>query len=146
MAKLHDLPNAVALTGTELIPLDQNDATKKAPAQAFADLALGQAAAVLPVQMAPESGLRWAFIDQATKKLLFALTMDHKLLAPAGAITPDLLDPSIGILPSGVFGAPLAPESAWLTKQEVAALDPADLMQMGGEVMDFLLPSAVKQA
>lgn len=27
-----------------------------------------------------------------------------------------------------------------------AELDPADLMQLGGEVMDFLLPSAVKAA
>ena len=31
-----------------------------------------------------------------------------------------------------------------LTKADVAALDPADLMQLGGEVMDFLLPKAAK--
>lgn len=31
-----------------------------------------------------------------------------------------------------------------LTKQDVAALDVADLMQAGGEVMDFLLPQAAK--
>ncbi|MFA6125066.1 MAG: phage tail assembly protein [Sphingomonas sp.] len=33
-----------------------------------------------------------------------------------------------------------------LTKADVARLDPADLMQLGGEVMDFLLPKAAKQA
>lgn len=33
-----------------------------------------------------------------------------------------------------------------LTKQEVAALDIADFMQLGGEVMDFLLPKAAKPA
>lgn len=33
-----------------------------------------------------------------------------------------------------------------LTKQEIARLDPADLMQLGGEVMDFLLPKAAKAA
>jgi hypothetical protein len=33
-----------------------------------------------------------------------------------------------------------------LTKQEIAALDPADFMQLGGEVMDFLLPKAAKPA
>jgi hypothetical protein len=32
-----------------------------------------------------------------------------------------------------------------LHKHEVAKLDPADLMQLGGEVMDFLLPKAAKQ-
>jgi hypothetical protein len=31
-----------------------------------------------------------------------------------------------------------------LTKAHVAAMDPADLMQFGGEVMDFLLPTAAK--
>jgi hypothetical protein len=31
-----------------------------------------------------------------------------------------------------------------LTKQEVGNLDPADLMQFGGEIMDFLLPRSVK--
>jgi hypothetical protein len=33
-----------------------------------------------------------------------------------------------------------------LHKAHVAAMDPADLMQLGGEVMDFLLPTAAKQA
>jgi hypothetical protein len=33
-----------------------------------------------------------------------------------------------------------------LTKQEVAALDPSDLIQLGSEVMDFLLPKAAKAA
>lgn len=33
-----------------------------------------------------------------------------------------------------------------LDKQVFAALDPADLMQFGGEVMDFLLPTAAKEA
>lgn len=33
-----------------------------------------------------------------------------------------------------------------LHKQDVARLDPADLMQLGGEVMDFLLPKAAKEA
>lgn len=33
-----------------------------------------------------------------------------------------------------------------LHKQHVAAMDPADLMQFGGEVMDFLLPNAAKEA
>jgi hypothetical protein len=33
-----------------------------------------------------------------------------------------------------------------LTKPEVAALDPSDLIQMGSEVMDFLLPKAAKAA
>ena len=36
--------------------------------------------------------------------------------------------------------------SPMLTKADVAALDPADLMQLGGEVMDFLLPKAAKAA
>jgi hypothetical protein len=31
-----------------------------------------------------------------------------------------------------------------LTKQDLARLDPADFMQLGGEVMDFLLPQAAK--
>ncbi len=31
-----------------------------------------------------------------------------------------------------------------LHKQHVAAMDPADIMQFGGEVMDFLLPKAAK--
>lgn len=31
-----------------------------------------------------------------------------------------------------------------LTKAEIGRLDPADLMQLGGEVMDFLLPKAAK--
>lgn len=33
-----------------------------------------------------------------------------------------------------------------LTKEDVANLDPADLTQLAGEVMDFLLPKAAKQA
>ncbi|RSV12298.1 phage tail assembly protein [Sphingomonas sp. ABOLF] len=33
-----------------------------------------------------------------------------------------------------------------LTKQAVDAMDPADFMQFGGEVMDFLLPTAAKEA
>lgn len=33
-----------------------------------------------------------------------------------------------------------------LTKQDVAGLDPADLTQFAGEVMDFLLPKSVKSA
>ncbi len=33
-----------------------------------------------------------------------------------------------------------------LSTAEVAALDPADFMQLGGEVMDFLLPKAAKPA
>lgn len=33
-----------------------------------------------------------------------------------------------------------------LHKTDVARLDPADLMQLGGEVMDFLLPKAAKEA
>ena len=32
-----------------------------------------------------------------------------------------------------------------LSKPDVAAMDPADFMQFGGEVMDFLLPTAAKQ-
>ncbi|MFC3581097.1 phage tail assembly protein [Sphingomonas hylomeconis] len=31
-----------------------------------------------------------------------------------------------------------------LHKADIIALDPADLMQLGGEVMDFLLPKAAK--
>ncbi|MDB5690274.1 MAG: phage tail protein [Sphingomonas bacterium] len=31
-----------------------------------------------------------------------------------------------------------------LSKPDVAAMDPADFMQFGGEVMDFLLPTAAK--
>lgn len=31
-----------------------------------------------------------------------------------------------------------------LTKQDVANLDPSDLMQLGAEVVDFLLPKRVK--
>ncbi|CAN5694370.1 hypothetical protein BH11PSE6_BH11PSE6_14190 [soil metagenome] len=40
----------------------------------------------------------------------------------------------------------LAPRitSPVLQKHHVAALDPADIMQFGSEVMDFLLPSAAK--
>lgn len=33
-----------------------------------------------------------------------------------------------------------------LSKTHIGAMDPADLMQAGGEVMDFLLPTAAKQA
>ena len=33
-----------------------------------------------------------------------------------------------------------------LSATEIAALDPADFMQLGGEVMDFLLPKAAKPA
>ena len=33
-----------------------------------------------------------------------------------------------------------------LTEQEVARMDPADLMQFGTEVSSFLLPKAAKQA
>lgn len=33
-----------------------------------------------------------------------------------------------------------------LSTAEVAALDPADFMQLGGEVMDFLLPKGAKPA
>lgn len=33
-----------------------------------------------------------------------------------------------------------------LTKAEIGNLDPADMMQCGGEVMDFLLPKAAKPA
>lgn len=33
-----------------------------------------------------------------------------------------------------------------LHKADIARLDPADLMQLGGEVMDFLLPKAAKEA
>ncbi|HET9511808.1 MAG TPA: phage tail assembly protein [Sphingomonas sp.] len=33
-----------------------------------------------------------------------------------------------------------------LTKADIANLDPADFMQLGGEVMDFLLPKAAKEA
>jgi hypothetical protein len=33
-----------------------------------------------------------------------------------------------------------------LTEQEVARFDPADLLQLGTEVADFLLPKAAKQA
>ena len=33
-----------------------------------------------------------------------------------------------------------------LNKADVARLDPADLMQLGGEVMDFLLPKSAKEA
>lgn len=33
-----------------------------------------------------------------------------------------------------------------LNPPDVAALDPADLVQLGGEVMDFLLPKAAKAA
>lgn len=33
-----------------------------------------------------------------------------------------------------------------LHKSDIARLDPADLMQLGGEVMDFLLPKAAKEA
>lgn len=33
-----------------------------------------------------------------------------------------------------------------LHKADIARLDPADLMQLGGEVMDFLLPKAAKDA
>lgn len=32
-----------------------------------------------------------------------------------------------------------------LTKADIAQLDPADFMQLGGEVMDFLLPKAAKE-
>jgi hypothetical protein len=33
-----------------------------------------------------------------------------------------------------------------LSKQDVAALDPSDLTQLGSEVMDFLLPKGAKAA
>jgi len=32
-----------------------------------------------------------------------------------------------------------------LSKADIAKLDPADFMQLGGEVMDFLLPRAAKE-
>ncbi|HEY0626697.1 MAG TPA: phage tail assembly protein [Allosphingosinicella sp.] len=40
----------------------------------------------------------------------------------------------------------LAPRitSPVLHKQDVAGMDPADLMQLGGEIMDFLLPKAAR--
>lgn len=33
-----------------------------------------------------------------------------------------------------------------LTKADIAALDPADMIQLGSEVMDFLLPKGAKAA
>lgn len=33
-----------------------------------------------------------------------------------------------------------------LSKQDIGNLDPADFMQLGGEVMDFLLPKSAKEA
>ncbi|WP_294192306.1 phage tail assembly protein [uncultured Sphingomonas sp.] len=33
-----------------------------------------------------------------------------------------------------------------LLKEHVAAMDPADFVQLGGEIVDFLLPTAVKLA
>lgn len=33
-----------------------------------------------------------------------------------------------------------------LHKEAIAAMDPADFVQLGGEIVDFLLPKAVKQA
>lgn len=33
-----------------------------------------------------------------------------------------------------------------LHKAHIAAMDPADLVQLGGEIVDFLLPKAAKQA
>lgn len=33
-----------------------------------------------------------------------------------------------------------------LHKEHIAAMDPADFVQLGGEIVDFLLPKAVKQA
>lgn len=33
-----------------------------------------------------------------------------------------------------------------LHKEHVAAMDPADFVQLGGEIVDFLLPKVVKQA
>lgn len=33
-----------------------------------------------------------------------------------------------------------------LTKHDIGQLDPADFMQLGGEVMDFLLPKSAKDA
>lgn len=32
-----------------------------------------------------------------------------------------------------------------LSKQDIGNLDPADFMQLGGEVMDFLLPKSAKE-
>jgi len=40
----------------------------------------------------------------------------------------------------------LAPRITMPVIQKGAVLDPADLMQLGGEVMDFLLPKAAKEA
>ncbi|HEY0624662.1 phage tail assembly protein [Sphingomonas sp.] len=40
----------------------------------------------------------------------------------------------------------LAPRITMPVIHKNAAMDPADLMQFGGEVMDFLLPTAAKQA
>jgi len=40
----------------------------------------------------------------------------------------------------------LAPRITMPVIHKNAVLDPADLMQFGGEVMDFLLPTAAKQA
>ena len=33
-----------------------------------------------------------------------------------------------------------------LLKEHISAMDPADFVQLGGEIVDFLLPKAVKQA
>ena len=33
-----------------------------------------------------------------------------------------------------------------LHKEHIAVMDPADFVQLGGEIVDFLLPKAVKQA
>lgn len=40
----------------------------------------------------------------------------------------------------------LAPRITMPVIHKNAVMDPADLMQFGGEVMDFLLPTAAKQA
>lgn len=61
---------------------------------------------------------------------LRGLSLSHLLNLDYGAL--ETLLPRITIPP--------------LTKPEVAALDPSDLIQLGSEVMDFLLPKAAKAA
>jgi hypothetical protein len=102
--------------------------------------------------------------DTSTNAIARAVTLDHDLKLEDGTV----------VHPAGtriVVRKPMAGEFRGLTimavsqldygaletllpritqprldKIHVASLDPADLMQLGGEVMDFLLPTAARPA
>lgn len=86
-----------------------------------------------------------------------AITVGGEIVHPAGTkivvrkpMAGDMRGLSLNPLIQGDYNSleTLAPRvtSPILHKAHVAAMDPADLTSFGGEVLDFLLPTAAKQA